>query len=146
MNTTLTESNDTFVWGLTKNSNFTVKSFYNDLMQADRIPDNCIGWKLKVPLKIKIFMWYLRRGVLLTKDNLTKRNWKGEIKCCFCDKNETIQYLFFDCHVAKFAWNAVFVTFGIQPPTSISHLLGSWLGGFSLNSREVLIYGYTKRH
>ena len=62
MNTVLTESNDTFVWGLTKNSNFTVKSFYNDLMQADRIPDNCIGWKLKVPLKVKIFMWYLRRS------------------------------------------------------------------------------------
>ena len=62
MNTVLTESNDTFVWGLTKNSNFTAKSFYNDLMQADRIPANCIGWKLKVPLKIKIFMWYLRRS------------------------------------------------------------------------------------
>ena len=76
MNTVLTESNDTFVWGLTitRNSNFTVKFMYNDLMQTDRIPGNCIGWKLKVPLKIKISMWYFRKGVLLTKDNLAKRN------------------------------------------------------------------------
>ena len=74
MNTVLTDSNDTFVWGLTRNSNFTVKSMYNDLMQTNRILDNCIGWKMRIPLKIKIFMWYFRRGVLLTKDNLAKRN------------------------------------------------------------------------
>ena len=27
-------------------------------------------WKLKIPLKIKKFLWYLKRGVILTKDNL----------------------------------------------------------------------------
>ena len=43
-------------------------------VREKRIPDNCIGWKLRIPLKIKIFMWYFRRGVLLTKDNLAKRN------------------------------------------------------------------------
>ena len=31
-------------------------------------------WKLKIPLKIKIFMWYLKRGVILTKDNLARWN------------------------------------------------------------------------
>jgi hypothetical protein len=31
-------------------------------------------WKLKVPLKIKIFMWYLKKEVILTKDNLVRRN------------------------------------------------------------------------
>jgi hypothetical protein len=31
-------------------------------------------WSLKLPLKIKIFMLYLLKGVLLTKDNLAKRN------------------------------------------------------------------------
>jgi hypothetical protein len=29
-------------------------------------------WKMKIHLKIKIFMWYLIRGVALTKDNLAK--------------------------------------------------------------------------
>ncbi|KAL5653362.1 hypothetical protein ACJX0J_038820, partial [Zea mays] len=33
-----------------------------------------------VPLKIKIFMWYLIRGVVLTKDNLLRRNWHGDRK------------------------------------------------------------------
>jgi hypothetical protein len=34
-------------------------------------------WKLKVALKIKIFLWYLKREVVLTKDNLVRRNWDG---------------------------------------------------------------------
>jgi hypothetical protein len=52
-------------------------------------------WKMKVPLKIKIFMWFFHRKVILTKDNLLKRNWNGNTSCCFCDKEETIQHLFF---------------------------------------------------
>jgi hypothetical protein len=31
-------------------------------------------WKLKLPLKIKIFVWFLFKGVTLIKDNLLKRN------------------------------------------------------------------------
>jgi len=31
-------------------------------------------WKLKIPLKIKIFLWFFQRGILLTKDNLAKKN------------------------------------------------------------------------
>jgi hypothetical protein len=78
------------------------------MMQENRIIDKCLVWKLRLPLKIKIFLWYLKKGVLLTRDNLIKRKWKGESKCCFCNNNETIQHVFFECHVAKFAWNAVF--------------------------------------
>ena len=33
--------------------------------------------------KNKIFMWFLKRGVILTKDNLARRNWNGSKVCCF---------------------------------------------------------------
>lgn len=39
-------------------------------------------WKLKMSLKIKIFMWYLFKGVILTKDNLARMNeleWQYEM-------------------------------------------------------------------
>ena len=55
LNVTLTNVNDYFVWGLTKNLNFTVKSLYTDLMQENRVIDKSILWKLRLPLKIKIF-------------------------------------------------------------------------------------------
>ena len=58
------------------------------------IHHNHIIWKLKLPLKIKIFMWYLIKRVTLTKDNLARRRWKGSLKCCYCNLDETIQHLF----------------------------------------------------
>jgi hypothetical protein len=50
-------------------------NLYKAIIQSD-IPVNSNKkiWKLKIPLKTKIFGWYLRRGVILTKDNLFKRN------------------------------------------------------------------------
>jgi hypothetical protein len=61
-------------------------------------------WKIKVPLKIRIFMWFLQPKVLLTKDNLAKRKWKGCNKCCFRDQMETIQHLYISCPLAKKVW------------------------------------------
>jgi hypothetical protein len=34
-------------------------------------------WKIKISLKIKIFFCYLQRGIILTKDNLARKNGKG---------------------------------------------------------------------
>jgi hypothetical protein len=64
-------------------------------------PIDCWAWKAKISLKIKIFLWYLKNGVVLTKDNLVKIQWKGSTKCCFCDVCESIQHLFFDCPMAN---------------------------------------------
>ena len=41
-------------------------------------------WQVKIPSKIRIFLWYLKRGVILTKDNLARRNWNGDKSCAFC--------------------------------------------------------------
>jgi hypothetical protein len=79
-------------------------------------------WKMKVPQKIRIFMWFLHREVNLTKNNLVKRNWQGNTKCCFCDKDETIQHLFFECPVAQIVWRIVHMNFNIAPLTNITNV------------------------
>ena len=84
-----------FKWKLDQTGVFLVKSHYLGLINQNTPNLNKRIWKLKAPLKIKIFLWYLRRGVVLTKDNLTKRNWQGNQQCCFCHENKTIQHLFF---------------------------------------------------
>jgi hypothetical protein len=56
---------------------------------------------MKIPLKTKVFAWYLRRGMILTKDNLVKRNWHGCKKCVFCHEDKTIKHLFFNCRFAR---------------------------------------------
>jgi hypothetical protein len=62
-----------FRW--TASKKFSVKDLYNDLILRSGAPVNCWAWKAKIPLKIKIFLWYLKNGVVLTKDNLVKRQW-----------------------------------------------------------------------
>lgn len=79
-----------FKWKLDPTSVFTVKTHYRGLINQN-VPNTTKKlWKLKAPLKIKIFLWYLKRGVILTKYNLTKRNWQGSQQCCFCHENEMI--------------------------------------------------------
>jgi hypothetical protein len=50
---------------------------YRALNITHALPFNMHTWNLKVPLKIKIFVWYLYKGVTLTKDNLARKNWRG---------------------------------------------------------------------
>jgi hypothetical protein len=36
---------------------------------------------MKILFKTKKIGWYLRQGVILTKNNLVKRNWHGSNRC-----------------------------------------------------------------
>jgi hypothetical protein len=110
-------------------------------MKEGRIGGKEIFWKAKIPLKIKIFLWYLKRGVILTKDNLLKRKWNGDSKCNFCGLEETIQHLFFDCRVARFVWNLLYITFNCKPPHSTTHLFGSWTRSFAPVLRNQITLG-----
>jgi hypothetical protein len=85
---------DSFIWGLHQNGKFYVNSMYNTL-----IADTCVVysrtlWRLKIPPRIKILMWYFKIEVVLTEDNLARRNWDGNTLCSFCSQREMIQHLF----------------------------------------------------
>jgi hypothetical protein len=84
-------------------------------------------WRAKLPMKIKVFMWYLKKRVILTMDNLAKRNWRGNRGCSFCNTLESIQHLFFNCAYAKFLWTAVHMVLGIAQPTDVNDLFNHWL-------------------
>ena len=141
MHIQLIDENDTCRWNLHQNGLFSAHSMYLALINNGHIERNKYLWSLKMPLKIKIFMWYMSRGIVLTKDNLAKRNWNGSKFCCFCMKNETIQHLFFDCHFAKFVWRALQYSFGFLPPSSVSHLYGNWLGGLHSKLKRIVFVG-----
>ena len=131
MDVSISDQQDSFAWKLNSNGKFTVKSMYLDFMSDHTRFLRKYLWKMKVPLKIKIFMWFLHRKVILTKDNLLRRNWVGCKKCCFCDQDETVHHLFISCPFAKMVWRTVHISFNIQPPTSIANLFGNWLRGVS---------------
>ena len=78
----LNDRGDVFKWGLLQSGIFSVHSMYSALICNGHVRQNRTLWKTRIPLKIKIFMWYLHRGVVLTKDNLAKLNWHGSKKMC----------------------------------------------------------------
>ena len=114
------------MWNLHKSGAFTVNSMYRHLVNNSFKATQEIQ-HMKIPLKIKIFMWYLKRGVILTKDSLARRNWNGNKTCCFCSKPETIQHLFVECHYAKFLLHAIHLVLGIPPPVNIEYLYNNIL-------------------
>jgi hypothetical protein len=104
----LSSGPDEFHWNLLKNGEFSVDSMYNTLIHLDvPVDNNKMIWKMKIPLKTKVFGWYLRRGVILTKDNRAKRNWHGNKSCIFCHHDETIKHLFFQCRFTRSIWSII---------------------------------------
>ena len=96
---------------------------------------------MKIPLKNKKFAWYLRRGVILTKDNLAKRNWHGSKKCVFCHKDETIKHLFFECTFARSIWSIIQICSILFPPCSIANIFGNWLNGVDRRFKRLIRMG-----
>jgi hypothetical protein len=95
----LADSNDIFRWNLHQNGQFSIHSMYLALINNGFVDTNRKMWRVQIPLKIKIFMWYVYKGVVLTKDNLAKHNWNGSKQCSFYCKDESIQHLFFIVHM-----------------------------------------------
>lgn len=139
----LAQEQDKFRWNLTPNGIFSVNSHYLALVHTSIPNINRRIWKVKVLLKVKIFFWYLRRGIILTKDNLAKRKWKGKKKRCFCHKDETIQHLFFQCHVTRLVWSVIHMAYNLQHPQNFNHMFGRWFTCVPKDMRNLLLMGAT---
>jgi hypothetical protein len=64
------------------------------------------------------------------------------ISCAiFCNNLETIQYLFFDCALAKFLWRVIKLTFGLSTPQNIKHVYGDWVQNINTTNKTLLFAG-----
>ena len=98
--------------------------------------DNKMLWKVRLPLKIQIFMCQVFRNAIPTRDNVRKRHWLGNPTCSFRNQVETVNHLFFSSSIAKVAWGVLAFWVGL-----LEHLLdrgtyGNLLCGFMLSYLE----------
>jgi hypothetical protein len=84
-------------------------------------------WRGKIPPKIRFFMWLLSNGAVLTKDNLLRGNWGGSPECYFCEHDESVDHLIFQCSVAKVVWACVARCFGACDIPGNLNQCWSWL-------------------
>jgi hypothetical protein len=103
----LTNELDVVVWKFSNNGLFNVKSVYKALTYSDADPYHKTIWKGKIPAKIKIFLWLIMNNAILTEDNMIRRQWKGSPTCYFCEQDESISHLLFQCSCAKAVWEVV---------------------------------------
>jgi mannosylglycoprotein endo-beta-mannosidase len=109
-NIVLSQGPDRLSWILTKSEVFSVKSRYTYLVARRVMFPYKMIWRMRIPLKIKAFIWLIVRDRILTKHNLVKKGWKGgggvlahrSILCEFCGCNESINHLFSECPLAKY--------------------------------------------
>lgn len=68
-------------------------------------------------------------NAILTKDNLIKRRWSGAPTCYFCNSDENIQHLFFQCSTAKSIWALqLFAFMLLVPEISLNPLISVGIG------------------
>ncbi|KAM1775069.1 hypothetical protein ACFX12_044360 [Malus domestica] len=118
-----TGSRDRLVWHHTVNGDYSVRSGYGvamNLMENGALgskgrgstsakPKNCYAWNLiwnlKVPNKIKNFIWRCCNNALVVRRNLELRHMSVDNVCGVCgavDESET--HLFFRCHLSHLFW------------------------------------------
>jgi len=119
--TPLSQNQDKVSWKWSQKGIFSVKSTYDRLTSNDNGDSFSRIWKAKLPYKIKIFLWLIEQGAILTKDNMVRRRWPGNPSCCFCDNLESINHLFFSCPTAKVIWSIVAKSIGAtNVPNSVA--------------------------
>ena len=115
MSVSLSMEPDSYVWKLTPSGVFLVKSLYMEHMNGTTRVYKKYLWKLKMPLNIKLVMWFqfLDRKVLLTKDNPLKRQWTRNV--CYVDRMRLVS-IFLSLASWYKIWRLIYFTFNITPP------------------------------
>lgn len=99
-------------------------------------------WDVKLPLRLKVFLWLMLKRSILTKDNLIYRGWVGDKTCMFCGADESINHLFFFCPLSRYIWNYLCCTFGLpSPPVDIGQLFTVWVKKFARRPRKLVLFG-----
>lgn len=98
--------NDYIRWLPTGNGEFSVKSAYNMIVKSSPTNRNYKAiWKLKVPEKVRLFVWRLSHDRLLTRERCSC--WFGSSdRCHLCPNQvESTLHVLRDCSAAASLWN-----------------------------------------
>ena len=92
-------------WRLEPSGQFSTKSLY--LAIAPSLGHEAFSsiWEIRLPLKIRIFLWQWIRGRLPSGVEVLKRNGPGDGRCPLCGPEEDSNHIFFTCVSAQFLWS-----------------------------------------
>ena len=139
---------DRRVWLANSSGIFSCKTAFASLRGDNSLPLNYPAksiWKLRIPIKVKIFIWLLVSDKISVHTNLQKRrpyHYLSPGWCVMCKKdNETIDHLFLTCDFSLRPWGKILQEFGRDwvIPRFATDLLS--LGqGFLLQKKEKILW------
>lgn len=109
------QSEDTIIWHYDKRGQYLVKSGYQVAFNHKHqgIP-NCsnlnpshwsVIWKLKIPEKVKIFLWRAAKDILPAAKNLWRKRVLQKATCPVCTRQlENSAHALLDCKFARKVW------------------------------------------
>jgi hypothetical protein len=98
---------DEIKWALEPSGGFSTSSIYMRLSQGAVVTHFKDVWRMKVPPRIRVFLWQLIRGRLPSCEQVAKRHGPSDGRCAFCGEIEDCNHIFFSCHLARFMWAGV---------------------------------------
>ena len=93
-NVQLTSQKDTFIWSVQPNGKFTLRSMYRALCCTQWFATKAYHLETEIAFESENFYVVLNQR---KRQSGKKAVEKGSLKCCFCNLNENIQHLYFDC-------------------------------------------------
>lgn len=105
---------DNMVWKAERNGIYSVRNAYRlcveELVDTSHLrrPGYWSGiWRLKVPPKVRNFVWRVCRGVLPTRVRLQDKGVQCPTNCVSCaDGHEDLSHVFFDCPFVIQVWRS----------------------------------------
>jgi len=140
---------DTATWRYEKNGIYSVRSAYRDIIHntdvllQHRVPRHWSTiWKLKLPLKIKNFLWRICRNCLSTRMRLLAKGVDCPNICVVCnDHDEDGKHLFFECNKSIGCWQRLSLWNSIQqmcsPSLSCSEVIFVVLQQFDVPQQQI---------
>ena len=100
----------------------------HDLWDGENLKCISAVWSLKIPPRVRFFLWLLSRRQNLTRDVLESREKHLEDNTCpFCSERETSHHLFFECVVAKQVWAIISELLGLEIGSDFESVGSRWL-------------------
>lgn len=129
------DASDTLIWNLSKDGNFSVKSFYEELHKnatpcMEILPRKI--WNGLVPFRIEVFTWLAVLERINTKRKLSSLGIipPSETRCVLCESStEDVSHLFLFCPFASDIWSWWWCLWNISWvwPKSLEQALIQWV-------------------
>jgi hypothetical protein len=122
------DESDALIWCYNSSGVYSTRSFYS-IINYRGVTHVFIPsiWDISLPPKVQLFLWLLSHKKLATVDNLNKKGLSKPSSCKFCDEEESISHLFFECVVAKAVWSYASQFLGFHIAGDYISVASKWL-------------------